>query len=312
MLRHNAIGVLAGLLLATTGCGALVMAERPFALAADWQQFEKIVVHARNGAVDVEPDAGANVRVDGRIRAGGLTLMEANDNLAQVDVTAAPQPGDASTLLIQVEFPDALRNKSVGADMTIRLPAACPATVDSSNGRIRAAGLRGEVVLNTSNGHIDATGIDGRVSADTSNGRIEARDIRGDLVADTSNGRIIVDGIAGRCELRTSNGRVTVTRARGDVAVVTSNGAVQVEADPGPKGSIVVHTSNGGVQLDVPRALSADLMLETSNGAIDATLSDVPLRVRHWGKRRVEAVMNDGGGQLSAISSNGSISLRCH
>ena len=298
---------------AATGCGATPFrASESFALDLPWDDYQRIVVRTHNGHVELLADETETIRVAGVKRAGGLTLAEARDNLDQVAIIAEPDAGDPTTFVIELEVPDSLRNKSIGASFDIRVPQPCAADIATDNGHIRFRGGKDSALLRTSNGRVTVEQVNGRVEAYTSNGLIHAVFITGDLRADTNNGRIIVDTIEGDCRLETSNGRIRVRKAGGSVRAITSNGSIAVTATPPPAGQVILRTSNGSITADLPPNLRGTLEIHTSNGRVSTNLDGVSLTGVRWSKRSFEAEMNGGGdGRISARTSNGSITLNC-
>jgi len=277
----------------TTGCGPMMRATSDFALTAAWDGYERVAVKVRNGRVEVRSDDVPEIRVSGTRQAGGRTLAAAEENLSQLTIHAAADPWSPGTFLVELRYPEHLRNMNIGASVLVELPRPCPARVETSNGAITARGLTGEVLLDSSNGAISVTGVNGSVQADTSNGRIEAEDITGDLTADTSNGRIAAEEISGDCTLTTSNGRIRF------VAAAASEGRIELR------------TSNGSIHATLPERMAADLELSTSNGRVRVNLGGASLSAVDTSKARFRAEMNGGGTDVTAGTSNGTITVDC-
>jgi hypothetical protein len=295
MRRWGLALVLAAMLAALTGCGGtLVRVSERFTLNAPWDDYQRVVVRTANGHVELSSGEGDEIRISGTKRAGGLTLGEAYDNLDQLTVVAEADESDPTTVVIECDFPEALRHKQLGASFDIRVPKPCAADVATGNGRIHVRGLKERALLKTSNGGITVEDVDGNVEAAT------------------SNGRIIAESVGGDCRLRTSNGRIEVRSAHGNVWATTSNGAIRAEATPPPEGEVVLQTSNGAIRADLPSNLRAALELHTSNGHVSTDLGDVTITDLHWSRHSFRAKINGGGaGRISARTSNGSITLNC-
>lgn len=284
---------LMGMLLIVAGCSNPYRASEEFSLTQPWEGCTQLEVRTRNGAVQVRVGGGDEVLVSGTKGAAGPTLDEAYSNLEQIIVHAGPDAARPGTFVVQVRFPEALRNRNVSASLDIVLPTACAANIETGNGRIGVQGLTGEVVLATSNG------------------RVEVEDLDGELHAATSNGRISVKRVVGSCVLRTSNGRVQVEDVRGSVDVQTSNGAIEARVAPPADGRVKLRTSNGRIRLSLPEGLAADLRLRTSNGRIHTELGDATLRHVDADRSSFQAEVNGGGGEVVAVTSNGSITVQC-
>lgn len=106
-------------------------------------------------------------------------------------------------------------------------------------------------------------------SIDTVNGEIEVAGIRGDVSADTTNGDIRVSGLSGNLEADTVNGSIEATfdRLGGDQRVVaeTVNGRVQLRLPADASARIDVGTVNGGIDAD-------DFGLEVDKGFLGRDL----------------------------------------
>lgn len=162
-------------------------------------------------------------------------------------------------------------------------------TLRTSNGSIRAEGLRGEAELRTSNGRITVEGQSGSLKAHTSNGRIELSNIDGTVEAHTSNGQIRIDGgrLEGAGRLRTSNGDVRLF--------------AQLEKDA----AYTVRTSNGSVILVLAEP-DVTVDLATTNGGIDLHTEVSTTRL---GRNELVGRIGDGSARLEVRTSNGTISL---
>jgi hypothetical protein len=278
-------------LLVAAGCGTPFQASRSLALTAAWNQYERVEVRVRSGGVDLSSTEAPDVQITGQLRAGGSSLSEAEANLDQLEVYAGPDADNATTLLVELRYPLALQNKTVGASLVIRLPQACAARIRTSNGTIQVARMRDDVDAKSSNGRVQVEDMTGHVRAVTSNGAVDLRNITGDVQAESSNGRIRAEQITGNCVLHTSNGSINC-----DVA-------------PPGDGHVELDTSNGGISLTLPRDLGANLDASTSNGRVKLELGDVPLKNVDAGRSRLRATMNVGGCRVTARTSNGSIAL---
>lgn len=290
---NRALTIAAAVLVAALGgCACpLLRATTEFSFSAPWSDYEAIEVRTCNGSVELQPTDAGDVRVEGRKTVGIWSLAEHDEALNALTIRVGPHPDRPRTLLVQLEYPEAYRQRSPGASFSIRLPQPCAADVQTGNGSVHVTGLRGPVHL------------------DTSNGRIEAERVKGDLRARTSNGAVLVRDVEGPCVLETSNGRIEAEAVRGDLEVSTSNGAVVVDVTPPENGRIVLHSSNGGVRLRLPVGLAADLDLATSNGRVSTDLGEATLKHVDTSKRRFRAEMNGGGTRVEAVTSNGSVTV---
>jgi DUF4097 and DUF4098 domain-containing protein YvlB len=289
-----------------------VRVTRDVDLTASWTGYARVEVRVVNGTVELRSGETNDVRVTGNRSVGGLTLDEANANLDKVEVYAGTRSGRADTLLVELRYPEELRTKSPGAKLLIQVPEACPADVLTSNGSIRATGMKGNVMLHSSNGSIIASKIDGPLDTETSNGNVEVTGTSGNLKASTCNGRIVARNVNGACELDTSNGGIELSEVQGSVRAETSNGGIRVAVTPPADGRVDLRTSNGGIHLTLPADLPAGLEAGTSNGQVHVGLAEGKLAFERRSKTSVKANFNGGGCPVRLTTSNGGITIDSH
>ena len=176
---------------------------------------------------------------------------------------------------IAVKFPH--HNVEWGShrvDIVIQMPREGNINLQTGDGRIEVAGLKGAMELHTGDGSESLDNVDGKLHAVTGDGHIEA------------NGRF------DELTLKTGDGHVDVRAGNGSSMA----------------GEWRLETGDGSVSLEVPGNLAADVDLHTSDGHIDL---DLPVTTE--GKIRqneIHGKMNGGGSQLSIRTGDGSIHLR--
>ena len=106
----------------------------------------------------------------------------------------------------------------VTLDVRVAVPREYSIVVRTAGGRVTAAGLRGQVDLETSGGAVDLHDIAGDVAAKTAGGRIDVADVTGHVRAQTSGGAIGIEQVNGPIDVRTSGGRIDVRDATGEVS----------------------------------------------------------------------------------------------
>jgi hypothetical protein len=95
------------------------------------------------------------------------------------------------------------------------------------------------------------------LSLETENGEIEVAAVRGDLGLEATNGGISVDGVAGNVRGRTTNGGVEATLT-GDtwegagLDLKTTNGGVRLRVPDDYSARLETGTVNGGIDIDFP------------------------------------------------------------
>lgn len=291
-MRLHLGSVLPLVALGLAGCSAPLRVTEEFALHAPWQDYERIAIQTRNGALQLEAGRGTDITIDGKKYVQVWSLADGDETLARLDVVAQPSRENPREFVIRLDVPEDLKQRSAGAAFHVTIPQAVAARLRTSNGSVHARGLQAEVVL------------------ESSNGQIVAEDIHGDLHADTSNGSVSVRNLVGACDVESSNGGITIEAQRGGpVSARTSNGNIRAAVSPNPGDALTLCSSNGSIVVAVPSTLAADLDLQTSNGRVHAELRDAVLRHVNAGRHWLRAEVNGGGGDVVAITSNGSVTV---
>lgn len=129
-----------------------------------------------------------------------------------------------------------------------------------------------------------------------------------DMDLKSTNGRLEVFGIEGRMRLKTTNGKIVGEDLRGSVRCKTTNGSINVALeDVTERDEMSFETTNGSVKVYLPRNIDADLRAKTTNGSIRCELN-ITEEYSH-SKKRMDAVINDGGTDIYIRTTNGSIKL---
>jgi len=185
------------------------------------------------------------------------------------------QSGDS--VEINVHFPHHSFTVEWGqhkVDIIIQMPREGKVNLETGDGKIELAGLKGEMEMHTGDGSVNLEGVDGNLHASTGDGHINAQ------------------GRFDQLELKTGDGHID-TRATSGSTLATS---------------WRLETGDGSVSLEVPGELAADVDLHTSDGHIDL---DMPITTE--GKIRegeIRGKLNGGGSPLIIRTGDGSIHLR--
>jgi len=185
------------------------------------------------------------------------------------------QSGDS--VEINVHFPHHTFTVEWGqhkVDIIIQMPREGKVNLETGDGKIDLAGLKGDMELHTGDGSVNLDGVDGNLHASTGDGHINAQ------------------GRFDQLELKTGDGHVDVRAAAGS----TLSTGWRLE------------TGDGHVSLEVPAELAADVDLHTNDGQIDL---DMPVtaegRIR---QNEIHGKLNGGGSPLVIRTGDGSIHLR--
>ncbi len=125
---------------------------------------------------------------------------------------------------------------------------------------------------------------------------------------ETENGFIHVDGLAGRLRFHTTNGSVELREVGAEVAGDTTNGSITVDVAHGDRfgSNLRLETTNGNIRLALPENFSARVQASTVNGSIK---TDFPVTVNGEIGKSVAFTLGDGGPQVEARTTNGSVHI---
>jgi hypothetical protein len=141
--------------------------------------------------------------------------------------------------------------------ITITVPAESDLTVTTTNGRVTASDLDGDLDFTTMNCAVDVESPTGKVTLNTTNGAVRVNDAESsDVSAQTTNGEI----------------RLAFSEAPDTVVANTTNGSVTVRVpDDGENYFIDAKTTNGAINTDAvgsDRKADRTITATTVNGAV--------------------------------------------
>lgn len=270
---------------------------------ADWQTLR--VVYPDDRVVYREGRGNTTMRVAddgtfGRInseRGGRVRIRSSGGGLeAHADMVVRVPPGRTVAIFLGV-------GRMIAADLEGDL------LLDGASASIEARNLRGEIELDTGSGGVSLDGAEGPVRIDTGSGHVQVRDVRGpSLEIDTGSGGVEADGVeADDLEIDTGSGRVRARAVRArDIVIDTGSGGVELEL-LSDVASLLVDTGSGGVTIDAPADLGARLDLETGSGGIDI---DLPVRIQSSGRDYLRGELGDGEGTIRIDTGSGGIRIR--
>lgn len=182
-------------------------------------------------------------------------------------------------------------------DVIAHLPKGYRARFANAVGEIAAAGVDGDLDLDTGSGGIDSRDGRGRFRGDTGSGAITVRDHQGDIEADTGSGEIEVVGLVGDVDADTGSGQIVIRKTKATrIKANTGSGRVTVEdssgsldADTGSGGVFTrnfiagerlrADTGSGGVQIEGDLSAVRDLDIDTGSGGATVRTSK-PMNLR--------------------------------
>jgi hypothetical protein len=227
-------------------------------------------------------------QVEFRVTAEGFSAINIGDSKLHVD---SQQNGNDVELTVRVAQHVTIGFSNRRLTTEVRMPKNADLQIDTSDGRVELADLKGNIAVHTSDGSIQASQLSGAVVLRTSDGKIEATQLDG------------------KCDVSTSDGSIHLAGRFDSLNVKSGDGSVTVRAEAGSKMSSMwsVSSGDGAVILDVPKDIQANLDASTGDGHINLGL---PVSIAgDLGKKTVHGTINGGGPTLFIHTSDGSIRL---
>jgi hypothetical protein len=258
-----------------TGCsmGSVIWTDNVTEeLRIDANGLSRLDLQTHNGAIECKgrPSGEPAAVVKVTKKAGGLTIQDAKDALAAIDVQVK-QTADGVKQVAWQWRTGPKPNWSANVEYEVDAPAALALDIQTHNGSVEVAGVNADVKAVSHNGSVKVQSSGGSLRVETHNGGINATYEGADLALLTHNGHVTAD----------------LSRCKSTVGEISS--------------------SNGGISLTVGKELSADLSCSTSNGHIDC---EVPFKIEHASHTKLVGRLGEGGRGLTVSTSNGSIRIK--
>jgi len=149
-------------------------------------------------------------------------------------------------------------------EYTVLVPAAAFITLRSSDGTLRAQGLRGDVVLEAASGSVEVTDIsDAHLHVKTLSGPITLTDIR--------NSHVDIHSVRGSVNLHNVTGPF--------VEVNSGGGRITYDGDPGRVGEYLLTSHTGDLEVSIPASAWVEIKARSIKSQADPefpTASNVP------------------------------------
>lgn len=263
----------------------------------------EIEVETFHGAIEIHSWDKAEVAVE-------IEKLSMEQSLIDQIKVEATQQGDR--IVLKVTGPS--RRNFSGLSLGVNI---------SPTARLRVAVPRlSNITARSNDGSIRAEAVDGKIALNTSNGRVTATRLAGDIHVRSGDGSISLDHVTGRLDLETDDGRIGVDGRPSVLRVKTRNGSVhaQIDGDTVMADNWDLASGDGRVTLTLPSAFSAELDAETGDGSVrsshplvDDDRGDRRRRERgvSWRDRRrvMLTKIGDGGKTLRVRTANGTIRI---
>jgi len=245
--------------------------EKIVQLSAPLQPGSTLEASTHNGSITIEGAEVTDCNLIATIIAQAMTEEDAKKLAEQTKIKLEPF---GNKLTAKIETPTLMMNRSVSVNLNATVPNQTNLELNTHNGAVKIANIKGQVNSTTHNGGITATQTSGTSKLQTHNGSITCKEISGDA------------------QLRTHNGSVKVFYSEAaqpvcNVSVVTHNGGVEFTAPPNFSAAVEASTHNGSIKTDMPIMVTG----EVSKGKLTGTIGT-------------------GQGKLHLETHNGSIKIR--
>jgi len=145
-------------------------------------------------------------------------------------------------------------------EYTVHVPAGAFITLRSSDGTLRAQGLRGDVVLDAASGSVEVTDIsDAHVHVKTLSGPITLTDIR--------NSHLDIHSVRGNVDLHNVTGP--------SVEVNSGAGRITYDGDPGRIGEYLLTSHTGDLEVSIPASAWVEIKARSIKGQSDSEFPNV-------------------------------------
>lgn len=139
-------------------------------------------------------------------------------------------------------------------DYTVLVPVDAFVSLRSSDGTLRAQGLRGDVILEAAAASVEVTDIsDAHLHVKTLSGPITLTDIR--------NSHLDIHSVSGNVTLRNVTGP--------SVEVISGSGRISYQGDPGSTGEYLLTSHSGDLDISIPASALADIKARSIKGQSD-------------------------------------------
>jgi DUF4097 and DUF4098 domain-containing protein YvlB len=202
-------------------------------------------------------------------------------------------------------------------ELKLELPRKSRITARTRNGKIKAEGVEGELVLHTANGEIEVKGAPREAYLETMNAGIKFEGAQSEVVAKTLSGEIELEGVTGAVEASTLSGGI---RVEGDAIehaeLRTMAGEIELDSSLAKGARIQAKTYSGQVRLRLPEDTSARFDVQSFSGGLhsdfSSRLSDDENDHGGWHRgpgRRLSFVIGDGDARISIESFSGGVKI---
>ena len=222
---------------------------------------------------------------------GEVNIHTSDGDIATGSVSGSAyivRTSDGDILAEAIEVDEANLTTSDG-DITTKDILANDINIRTSDGDIRTERLEGSAAVSTSDGDLYLSSFSGR-----------------ELALRTSDGEIVAERIdAGESQVHTSDGNITLKQVAGSLNAKTSSGDLTVNLEEAGD-EVYLTSGDGDILLTAPDNTAAELFLKGERVRLSSSFRfDGVLK-----KNEAEGLINGGGAQIQARTSDGEVIFR--
>jgi DUF4097 and DUF4098 domain-containing protein YvlB len=272
--------------------------------AAAQQNVDQRRPAAANGLVEIENPSGS-VRVTGWNRPEVAVTGSLGPGAVGLSVT-----GEHNRTRIEVETEG--NPHGVSSNLEIKVPEGSRLEIESFQGVIAVADVKGSVHAENVSGNVTVSGGAREVHAETVNGSVEVSGPSRRVNAESVNGPVTVTGASGEIDASTVNGQIVVQGGpftRGHLETV--NGGIRLEGELSPQAVLDLESVSGAVELSLPAGVAAAFSVSTFSGTIENELGPPADRTGELTpEKELRFTTGAGGATVTIHTLSGSIHLR--
>lgn len=257
----------------------------------------RVEIECLAGTLTIEGWGGSEVEITGTL----------GDGVEGLDVESGK-----NRLSIEVDYDEDYHGRQqVATDLTLRVPAGSPVSVETVSASIAVSGLQAAVELESVSGAVRVTGSPESLDVETVSGAIDVERAGDGAELASVSGAIRVGSVTGEMEAENVSGTIVIEG--GELTgggFETVSGDITCNALPGGQGDIDMETMSGSITLRVDAARPAAFQLETFSGSIENGIGPEAQRTsKYTPEKQLRFNTGSGGPSIYLSSFSGSIKL---
>jgi hypothetical protein len=216
--------------------------------------------------------AAAQEKKEFRYTVGPKAIISTTNNYGSITVKPS---GNNQVVVTTVSYSDAVtfENEQHGdridlransrhqgsslVDYTVVVPANAFVILRSSDGKLHAEGLRGDLVLEGVTGTVEAT--------DISNAHLHVKTLSGQVsLSDIRDSHVDIHSLSGNINIHNVSGLL--------LEVNSASGRITYEGDPGTAGEYLLTTHSGDLEVSIPASARVEIKARSLKGESDQGL----------------------------------------